>query len=263
VLPSAGRDILIQVQRPEAAAKKEFKGEVVLGNPQGIQFEKPSMPVTLKAGQTQALVRFRVTLQPSRMFSFGGRLVDAKGRSVVSMAARRYSIVETFAEGKIGDIVLKYAVTLDGDPKVPAEAKLTYCKAPGGAPVDVCAKLDYSFSSGWRFVKIAQGMPLPISEKPLYAKVWVKGDGGNGGGRLRFNDAGGQTFQPDFGPLNFTDWRCLQADMSGRSAGHRGGANDGRVAYPLKWDTLFLVDNVGAAESKGSIYIGPAMLYYD
>lgn len=263
VLPSAGRDILISVNRHESASKDEFKGSVILGNPQGIQLEKSTVPVTLAAGQTQALVHFKATQQPSALFSFACRLVDSKGGNVISMAAKRYSIIESFADGKAGDVALKYAVQLDGDAKVHAEAKLTYCKAPAGAQADTCAKLDYSFDSGWKYVTIAQGLPIPIFEKPLYAKAWVKGDGGSGVGRLRIRDAGDQTFQPDFGALNFTDWRCLEADMTGKVAGHWGGKNDGKMAYPVKWDTLFLLDNVGGGASKGSIYLGPIMLYYD
>lgn len=263
VLPSAGRDILIQVRRPESASKDEFKGSVIVGNPQGLQLEKSTVPVTLAAGRSQALVHFKATQQPSAVFSFGCRLVDSKGGNVISMPAKRYSIVESFADGKAGDVVLKYTVQLDGDAKVPAEAKLTYVKAPSGAPADICAKLDYSFDSGWRFVRIAQGLRIPILEKPLYAKAWVKGDGGNGAGRLRIRDAGDQTFQPDFGTLSFTDWRCLEADMTGKAAGHWGGNDDGRMAYPVKWDTLFVLDNVGGGASKGSIYLGPVMLYYD
>ena len=263
VLPSAGREIIIRVRRPEGAAKEEFKGSVVLGNPQGIQFEKSTVPVVLSAGKTESLARFRTRMQPSAVFSFGGRLVDSKGGNVISMPARRYSIIESFADGKVGDIVLKYALQLDGDAKVPAEAKLTYCKAPAGAPADVCARLDYSFGNGWRFVRIAQGLPIPIVERPTSARVWVKGDGGSGAGRLRFRDSGDETFQPDFGSLNFTDWRCLEADTTGQVCGHWGGKNTGRIAYPIKWDTLFLLDNVGGGEAKGAVYIGPVMLYYD
>lgn len=263
VLPSAERDLLISVHRPESAAKKELKGSVVVGNPNGIQFEKNTVPVTLAAGQTQAMVHFRTTLQPSPIFSFGCRLVDSKGINVISLPAKRYSMIESFADGKVGDVVLKYAVQLDGDAKVPAEAKLTYCKAPGGAPAGVCAKLDYSFDNGWRFVRVSQGLPVPIVEKPLYTKIWVKGDGGSGAGRLRIKDSGDQTFQPDFGPLNFTDWRCIRAEMTGKNAGHWGGKDDGRIAYPIKWDTLFILDNVGGGATKGAVYIGPMMLYYD
>ncbi len=263
VLPSAGREIIVEVRRPEHIAKEPFKGSVTIGNPQGIQFEKTTVPVTLAAGQTQALARFKCTLRPSVLFAFSCRLVDADGGNVISMPAKRYSLVESFADGKPGEVVLKYAVKLDGDPKVPADAKLTYCKAPGGAPAEVCAKLDYSFGNGWKFVRVTHGIPVPIVEQPSRARIWVKGDGGNGAGRLRVIDSGDQTFQPDFGTLNFSDWRCLEADMTGKVAGHWGGKNDGRMAYPIRWDTVFLLDNVGGAEAKGAVFVGPMMLYYD
>lgn len=263
VLPSAEKEIIIRVRRPESIAKDALTGNVNIGNPQGIRFEKLSAPVALAKGQTEALVRLKTAARPSGVFSFSCRLTDSKGGSVISMPARRYSIIESFADGRAGDVVLKYGVHLDGDAKVPAEAKLTYCKAPGGGPADVCARLDYSFGTGWRFVRISHGIPVPIVDQPSQARIWVKGDGGSGAGRLRVTDAGNQTFQPDFGSLNFSDWRCVEADITGKFAGHWGGKNDGKMAYPIKWDTLFLLDNIGGAEAKGAIYVGPMMLCYD
>jgi len=263
VLPSAGRKILIDLRLPPSVCKDGFSGIVKIGNPDGIQFEQMTATVISPPGQERGLVLFEAVRQPSALFAFALKLLDSEGRTIISLPAKRYSIIESFADGKVGDVALKYAVQLDGDAKVHAEAKLTYCKAPAGAQADTCAKLDYSFDSGWKYVTIAQGLPIPIFEKPLYAKAWVKGDGGSGVGRLRIRDSGDQTFQPDFGALNFTDWRCLEADMTGKVAGHWGGKNDGKMAYPVKWDTLFLLDNVGGGETKGTIYLGPMMLCYD
>ncbi len=81
--------------------------------------------------------------------------------------------------------------------------------------------------------------------------------------RLRLEDAGTETFQPDYGTLDFSDWRCLEADMTGSHCGHWGGKNTGRIEFPIKWDTLFLFDNASKRECKGTIYLGPVMLYYD
>ncbi len=81
--------------------------------------------------------------------------------------------------------------------------------------------------------------------------------------RLRIVDAGQETFQPDLGPLSFTGWQCMFADLTGAIAGHWGGKNTGRIEYPIAWDTLFLFDHVGSKQSKDALYLGPAMLYYE
>ena len=262
VLPPVGREIPITIHRPATGAKNAFTGKLVLGNADGITLEADSIPVELAPGQDRVTVRVK-TKQPASAFAFACNLVDARGHNVVRMPARRYVVVETFADGKPGASVLKYGVASDGDAKVSAEAKLTYVKAPVGAVADVCAKLDYSFGAGWKYIRVFQDGLVPIEDKPVAVMIWVKGDGGHGMGRLRMEDAGRETFQPDFGVLNFTDWRCVEADMTGANAGHWGGKNTGRIEYPIKWETLFLFDNVGGRETKGTIYLGPMMLCYD
>lgn len=262
VLPPMGKEIPITIHRPATGAKNAFTGKLVLGNADGIALEADSIPITLAPGQDKVTVRVK-TKQPASAFAFACSLVDERGHNVVRMPARRYVVVETFADGKPGANVLKYGVAYDGDAKVSAQAKLTYVKAPEGAPSDVCAKLDYSFGAGWKFIRVFHDGLIPIEDKPVAVKIWVKGDGGHGVGRLRMADAGRETFQPEFGTLNFTDWRCVEADMTGANAGHWGGKNTGRITYPIKWETLFLLDNVGGRETKGTIYLGPAMLYYD
>jgi hypothetical protein len=248
------------VKRPVEGSKGAFTGKLVLGNADGIRFASNEAKVDLAPGEDRAVIHF-VSPWASRAFSFACKLLDERGNTIVRMPAWRYVIVEPFADGKPGEKVLKYAVSPDGDPKVPCEAKLTYAKAPDGAPVDVCAKLDYTFGSGWRFIRIHQDARVPIPDKPRCVRMWVKGDG-SGFGRLRVKDAGQEFFQMDYGYLKFTDWRCIEADMSSPS-GHWGEKNTGRIEYPIKWDTLFLLDNVGSGQSKGTIYLGPIMLCYD
>ncbi len=261
VLPPMGNEIPIVVHRPIAGAKGAFEGKLMLGNPDGVQLEQDTFPVKLAKGEDSVTIHAKTSRKPTA-FAFGCNLVDSKDRVVVRMPAKRYAIVESFA-GKPGTSVFDYGVGLDGDANVKAEAKLTYTAAPKGGPDDACAKLDYSFDPGWKFVRIYKDGLVPIEGHPRVAKIWVKGDGGSGVGRLRLEDAGGETFQPDFGTINFTDWRCIEADMSGANCGHWGGKNTGRMEYPIKWETMFLFDNVGGRQTKGTIYLGPMMLCYD
>ncbi len=261
VLPSTGKEVQVAVRRPVAGAKGRFTAKLVLGNAEGIRLERNEATVDLAPGEEKTVIHFKAA-QASAAFSFACKLVDSKGNDIVRVPAGRFLIVESFADGRPGAPVMKYGVRPDGDPKVAGEGKLTYVKAPEGAPEDICAKLDYSFGEGWKFLCVAQTARVPIDGKPRCVRMWIKGDD-NGMARLRIEDAGKETFQPDYGTLDFGDWRCLEADMTGSHCGHWGGKNTGRIEFPIKWDTLFLFDNTSKRECKGTIYLGPVMLYYD
>lgn len=261
VLPSTGKQVQIAVRRPATGSKGRFVGRLVLGNADGIQLERYEATVDLAPSEDKTVIHFKAA-QASAAFSFACKLVDKKGNDIVRVPAGRFVIVESFADGRPGETVTKYGVRAEGDAKVAGEGKLTYVKAPEGAPEDVCAKLDYSFEEGWKYLCVSQAALIPIEGKPRCARMWIKGDG-QGAARLRLEDAGKETFQPDYGSLNFADWRCLEADLTGAHCGHWGGKNTGRIEYPIKWETLFLFDNTARRKTRGTIYLGPVMLYYD
>lgn len=263
VLPPARGELAFAVMQPASGTKVSLDGRLMIGSTQGIRLEEQSRPVKLEPGDDRITVRFKLTHEPAPVFSFACKLVDASGADVVRVPTRRYTVVETFSDGKAGDDVTKYRLELDGDSKVPAQAKLVYVKSSAGAPSEVCARLDYEFDEGWRFVRVSPRPMIPIPERPRWAKLWVMGDGKDGLSRLRVIDSDGQAFQPDYGRLNFSEWRCLTADMTCESAGHWGGKNDGVVRYPVSWDTLFLLDNAGGRRQNGTVYLGTLMLCYD
>jgi len=261
VLPSTGRDVQVAVRRPAAGGRGRFTGRLVLGNADGIRLERDEATVDLAPGEDRTVIHFKAA-QASAAFSFACKLVDKKGNDIVRIPAGRFVIVESFADGRPGETVMKYGVRAEGDAKVAGEGKLTYVKAPEGAPEDVCARLDYSFGEGWKYLCVSQHARIPIEGKPRCVRMWIKGDR-QGVARLRLEDAGREIFQPDYGSLDFADWRCLEADLTGAHCGHWGGKNTGRIEYPIKWETLFLFDNTARRETRGTIYLGPVMLCYD
>ena len=262
VMPSTDKEILFDIHRPSVGAKPVFSGKLVLANTEGVTLLDTSVPFTIPADKDRVTIRARTKEQPTQ-FTTACNLLDSKGHVIVRMPAGRYKIIETFADGKPGESVLKVGVALDGDPEVKGSAKLTYAAAGAIAPVKICGKLDYSFEKGWKFLRVFADANPPIEDRPTRFGIWVKGNGSTEMVRARITDAGDETFQPDLGPVNFTDWRCIYGDLSGTIAGHWGGKNTGRIKYPLRWDTLFLLDNRSGAKTGGTIYIGPAMLYYE
>jgi hypothetical protein len=281
-LPPTKDELAFAIMQPKSGERIAFDGKLMIGSTDGINPIELSKDVSLKPTEDKFVVRFKITQKPAPVFSFSSKLVDDAGAVIVRNPTKRYSIVETFADGRVGDEITKYKLELDGDHNVPARARLCYAKSPSGdvpsdmpgldsliltdfpqVISDICAKLDYEFDKGWRFVRISPRPMIPIHGRPLWAKLWVMGDKGNGLARLRLVDSDGQSFQPDYGRLSFSEWRCLTADMTCERAGHWGGKNDGVVRYPVSWDTIFLLDNMGGRKTKGTVYLGPLIVCYD
>ena len=257
VLPPAERELWFAINKPEPDKEEgeedePLEGAIYVGNTQGIRLDTESCKFAIPQGPDPNHGADQVTQDPAAIYSFAYRMLDKEKNEILRGRTRRYAVIGKFAEGKAGDEVRKYQVELDGDSKVTASAKLTYDASPPGAPEDICARLDYQFDTGWRFARISPRPTIKIADRPTGVKLWVKGDGSGGLARLRFVDSDGQVFQPDYGRLDFTGWKCLEAKLTGEGAGHWSGKNDGVVRYPISVDTLFLLDNVGGRKTKGT-----------
>ena len=100
-----------------------------------------------------------------------------------------------------------------------------------------------------------------IPGKPLVLTVWVKGDGSGNHLRCRFQDSKGETFQPSFGPLSWKGWKRVEMPLDGKEAGHWGGDQNGAVDYPIRWDSLFLIDSMREAGSGSIEFAFPLLIY--
>ena len=46
------------------------------------------------------------------------------------------------------------------------------------------------------------------------------------------------------------------------AAANWGGANEGVVHYPIRWDCLLLIDSASRKETQGVLYVsGPTLIY--
>src|SRR5262249_1581170 len=144
-----------------------------------------------------------------------------------------------------------FELRADGDPKVQSTQSFSVAQAPDGLPMpgEPCFKIDYAFEPGWKFVCLSPNTEQQkIDGRPTSLGMWLKGDGSGNIPRMRFVDSTGQTFQPDGERLTFTDWRYILFPLNGTAAGHWGGANDGMVHYPIRLETMLLIDS--AARQK-------------
>ena len=155
---------------------------------------------------------------------------------------------------------------LDGNTKLPSTVHLDVASTPpGGGPA---LRVDYQFAPGWSFARVTEGQPAALQGRPLGLGLWIYGDAGGNLARLRFRDASGQTFQATGLAIDWSGWRFVTFHLvhqPGEAAdlGHWGGANDGRVRYPVAVDTLFLLDSVsGAHRHAGKLWIKrPTVIY--
>jgi len=160
-----------------------------------------------------------------------------------------------------------FGIVPDGDPKVPSEQRLSVADPPGGPPRPGLSvlRIDYKFSPGWKFVRVAPATRTPraIAGMPKALDLWVYGDGSGQVVRLRFIDATKQAFQEDGGFLTWKGWKQVSFPMNAAgSHDHWGGANDGQIHYPIAWNTVFLIDNHKRQATEGTVYIaGPVLVY--
>ncbi len=186
------------------------------------------------------------------------RVSDERGATAFAAAASfRRAFAFTAEPGKpIADLRL---IMDDGDRNVPLAATLAGCAGRDGAPG---ARLNYEFGQGWRFLPIAPVGNTAIEGRPDRMYVWVHGDGGGDWLRCRFVDATGQTFQPDGGRIDFKGWKLVEFPLRG-NLGFWGGAADGVIHYPIRWNAVLLIDSATRESHAGGIVIGEAAFVYD
>jgi len=220
-----------------------------------------SAPLNLAKGQREITVSVQMpeALPPDVRIS--AQIVDEKGVILARSEETRWVSLDAVRPDVTG-----WRAWVDGDAKVEGKAEVAITEAPEPTPLGVrtAARLDYRFGKGWRFacVNLPQTL-LPIEGKPKAVGMWVYGDGSGNILRCRITDSTGQTFQPDYGAITWKGWRFVTMRLDGGFPGFWGGANDGVVHYPLRWEAVVLVDsNQQSAERDWSIYVTGIALQY-
>ena len=157
-----------------------------------------------------------------------------------------------------------WRVSLDGDRKVEASAAVSVAdlaEPPVGPKRGL--KIEYRFAEGWRFAAVRPPEAIcPIERRPRVVGMWVLGDESRDVLRLRFSDRSGQTFQVDHGVIDWSGWKWVEMPLDGSSAHSWGGAGDGAVQYPIRWEAMVLLDN-GKVRSNGRhVHVAGTSLRY-
>ncbi|CAN5381953.1 hypothetical protein BH11ARM2_BH11ARM2_03430 [soil metagenome] len=148
--------------------------------------------------------------------------------------------------------------SVDGDEKV--YGKVTVTDAPAEAGYPNAKEVAYDLRKGSKVVLGRLPEPLIVVGRPVSYGVWVNGDGVGATLLMRFNDATGQTFQPEGVPIDWKGWHFVRFSMRGDTGGHGGGANDGVVHLPVRVTAPFVIDNPGGKGVAGSIRVASASI---
>jgi len=252
VLPAEESTLAIRVANPSGTP---FLGTARLTHLEGLRCAAPAATLSV-GGEGEAVVRFAVEGSATG-YAVGALVETQAGRLVAEAPPKAFEPLGGFARLPAGWNVLP-----DGDAKVLFTATLTAGTPAMGHPFPGTAilRLEYAFGDGWKFARIAPTKDMLIAGKPESFGLWIHGDGTGNLARLRFTDATGQTFQPDGFAVNWKGWRYVVFPMDGTEAGHWGGAGDGVVRYPIRWDTLLLIDSANQRATKGTVWIGGPVL---
>jgi hypothetical protein len=248
----ASNTLAVQIYNPGDAS---FDGTLHLTqSAAGNSFQRT---IKLKSGESSKLLN--ITAAPSTNSEIiAGLRIESEGVVMLELAPRRFHPLA-------GTMLPASRIVSDGDAKIAAQQSLAISTAPEVLPGlnSPIVKVDYHCDEGWKFFRVipADGLSREIAGEPAGLGLWVYGDGRNTSPRLRVVDATGQTFQPAAAAIDWIGWRCLEFDFNA-PAGHWGGANDGVMHFPIRWDTLFLIDNVSRQKSEGTLYLAsPALIY--
>jgi hypothetical protein len=255
----AGDDLIVRLENP---GKKAFQGRLTLhfkGAAKGIY-----RSVDLKSGDDCCMVRFPGIVRDGKIGNFSLELSYADRSLILKETFNSLSLVDSFQRSGSNTVLSDYRLVPDGDSKVMSEQTLSVESPSEGPPIQGmnCLKLQYRYDSGWKFVRLTPEKETlrEIEGRPKALGLWLYGDGQGNSPRLRIVDSTGQTFQPESDPIDWNGWRYVLFPMDGSRGGHWGGANDGVIHYPIRFDTLFLLDSPGGKATQGTIYISSPTL---
>jgi hypothetical protein len=229
-----------------------------------------SEPVRISAGQRTTILGLTVS---------GGELDGVLGTTVIGLGANPHFLGSMRVSLKDVRTIPVHSsslsLTSDGERGAESTQELSMAAPQAGLvqPELPSARIVYRFRKGWRFIQIEPTTLKTVEligeageqRAPLGFGLWLYGDSKGCQARLRFIDSTGQTFQPDGPKIDYTGWRYVNYSMESppdHTLSHWGGANDGVIHYPIRWDSIFLLDNVSRQPVEGEIYLSAPTLIY-
>ncbi|HEY6293782.1 MAG TPA: hypothetical protein VI455_19685 [Terriglobia bacterium] len=262
VLPATAAFLPVSILNPSGDA---FRGSIRAVEPRGLKLASGRERLNLKQGDKEATVRLPLEESPEAEYGFGVAVLDEDQDVVSTTLTSRFRRLADFLGDPVGSVPAGYHLIAEGGADSAVSA-LAIGLPPEGPPQTGMAALQIAFrlpaaGSSLRIVstdpKLAQ-----IEGEPRALGLWLRGDASGTLPYLRFTDSTGQTFQEGGGPINWHGWRYVLILMDTPRGTHSGGANDGVIHYPIRWDSLFMIENASREESQGRVYLSGVTLVY-
>lgn len=230
VQPTINRGVLAAIENPSG---QPFKGTILLN--------KASRPITINDER-------QMTIPLGSADNVVVTLRDEKGQPIITSPKLKFTRLAMTPE--------KYVVKAEGDKAVNATQTLAAGKVGE-------LKVTYAFEPGWKYACVHPKDLLKVEGKPSSVAFWLTGDGTGNHMRMRYMDSTGQTFQVDGPRMSGKDRRFVSFDFTTTKGTHWGGADDGEIHWPIKLETLLLIDNADRGKTGGTVTIDSATLIYD
>ena len=259
--PPSGQKLIVRVENP---AGDGFAGRLRLTDVAGLSPETDSAAIRFSAGETQKDVVFGLQNQAEAEYRFGIQIEDEQGKLLLSVPTCRMCLVDDFSRYTPETVANHFKMAVHGDDQVVSSQSIGVASTPAGAPfaATTTLKISYTMAAGWKYIWVvpSQDTPRRLQGRPKAVATWVYSDGSGNHLRMRFRDATGQTFQPTGGVMKEPGWQYVVFSLTGEKTGHWGGADDGVVHYPIRWDTPLLIDSTKQPTGPREVFVGPPVL---
>jgi hypothetical protein len=238
LLPEVGGDAMVVLENPSGEAMAG-QMKIMKGN------EVMSAPIQMRVGEKTSMLAMRM---PGGEGAAWVEVWNGKGALIGKADAVRWVAVGDNGQWK---------ASLEGDAKAEGEVKVIWGVALPAAPrpgIGKGVELTYRFGTGWKFTALNPA-DRKIPGEPKEVGMWVHGDASGDTLRCRFKDAGGQTFQSNYGEISWKGWKWVTISTTGGGLAH-WGPGDGTIRYPVSWEGVALIDNAKLNAGKEmTVYI--------
>ncbi|MDR3109945.1 MAG: hypothetical protein LBU65_09725 [Planctomycetaceae bacterium] len=249
-LPIPEKDkLVIKVVNPSG---EPLSGEeITIKQADGIELTETTRALKFEQGEKEKTLSFPIKSAPKGEYKFAVSATSFPD----AFPLRTMKLIDDFSTRTNETLADTWGVYPDGDAKV--ESKQTIEMSDG------MMRLSYEYGEGWKFVCIKpKGDLQKIEGKPKALGLRIDGNSTGGAVNIRFIDSTGQTFQVHGGKMNESKQYYFEFSLDGTtSTSHWGGANDGKITYPIRFDSI-IIDGTRRATGQQTVTISSPVWIY-